>query len=135
MVDIQLDFKMNGPLLEGMAPRIVAEFIDAAQREVAAAAQAEVHLVLDQSIKQPTPYYETQITTERQAGDVVVHDRGIVYGPWLEGVSERNRRTRFKGYAAFRRSAQRTQARVPQLVAVVHRRMMERLGEGRHELR
>jgi hypothetical protein len=130
MADIQLDFRMAGPLLDGLAPRIVAEFSDAAQREVAAAAQAEVHLILDQNIKRPTPYYETQITTERQVADMVTHDRGVIYGPWLEGVSERNRRTRFKGYAAFRRSAQRTQVRVPELVAVVHRRMMARLGGG-----
>lgn len=130
MTDIRLDFDLSGPLLQGRAPHIIAEFIDAAQREVAAAAQAEVHQILDQSIKRPTPYYETQITTSRLGPDVVVHDRGIVYGPWLEGVSERNRRTRFKGYAAFRRSAQRTQARVPELVAVVYRRMLSRLGGG-----
>ena len=29
-----------------------------------------------------------------------------VYGPWLEGTSSRNQTTRFKGYAAFRRTAQ-----------------------------
>ena len=33
-------------------------------------------------------------------------DGGVVYGPWLEGVSSRNATTRFKGYASFRRTAQ-----------------------------
>lgn len=36
----------------------------------------------------------------------VVYDSGIVYGPWLEGVSSRNARTRFKGYAMFRNATQ-----------------------------
>lgn len=35
-----------------------------------------------------------------------VHDSNVVYGPWLEGVSSRNDRTRFKGYAMFRRTFQ-----------------------------
>jgi hypothetical protein len=53
-------------------------------------------------IRQPTPYYWTRISHRREYADRVVHDAGIVYGPWLEGVSERNRSTRFKGYHTFR---------------------------------
>jgi hypothetical protein len=34
---------------------------------------------------------------------VVISDRGVVYGPWLEGTGSRNQTTRFKGYASFRR--------------------------------
>jgi hypothetical protein len=29
-------------------------------------------------------------------------DGGVVYGPWLEGVSSRNNSSRFKGYHTFR---------------------------------
>ena len=36
----------------------------------------------------------------------VVHDSGIIYGPWLEGVSSRNDATRFKGYRMFRNAVQ-----------------------------
>jgi hypothetical protein len=35
-----------------------------------------------------------------------IHDSGMVYGPWLEGTSSRNRTTRFKGYAQFRKTKQ-----------------------------
>lgn len=38
-----------------------------------------------------------------------IHDSNVVYGPWLEGVSARNQSTRFKGYAAFRRSRQQVE--------------------------
>lgn len=62
--------------------------------------------IMDASFRNPTPYYETQVTYDA-AGDVgVIHDRGIVYGPWLEGVGSRNARSRFKGYHMFRRTRQ-----------------------------
>ena len=35
-----------------------------------------------------------------------VHDSNVVYGPWLEGTSSRNKTTRFRGYALFRRATQ-----------------------------
>lgn len=35
-----------------------------------------------------------------------IRDGGVIYGPWLEGISTRNQTTRFKGYSAFRRVAQ-----------------------------
>jgi len=38
-----------------------------------------------------------------------ISDSGVVYGPWLEGVSSRNQATRFKGYAIFRRTRDKLQ--------------------------
>lgn len=35
-----------------------------------------------------------------------IHDSGVVYGPWLEGTSSRNKTTRFKGYSSFRKVKQ-----------------------------
>lgn len=69
--------------------------------ELAALAIADVHRTLDQRIMHPTPYYETQIANDIDGPDRVVHDRGVVYGPWLEGIGRRNRTTRFRGYHAF----------------------------------
>lgn len=95
----------TGPLFSGAAQALIAAMVEEMQYAVGAQGLADVHLILDRSIKHPTPYYETQVMIQRMAADVVVHDRGIVYGPWLEGTSSRNRSTRFKGYAAFRRAA------------------------------
>jgi len=97
---------LSGPFFDGRAAHAIHEFLDDATYQIAGQALAEVHLILDRSIKHPTPYYETQVTSERAGQDMVVHDRGIVYGPWLEGVSQRNQTTRFKGYAAFRKATQ-----------------------------
>jgi hypothetical protein len=35
-----------------------------------------------------------------------ISDGGVVYGPWLEGISSRNQKTRFKGYSSFRKTGQ-----------------------------
>src|SRR5688572_30770062 len=68
---------------------------------------------------------------ERITADLYrVHDRDIVYGPWLEGTSERNRTTRFRGYAAFRKGMQRVNARLDALTSYALRRCIERLGGG-----
>jgi hypothetical protein len=82
----------------------IGALVEDIQYRVAAAALERVQYNLDRSIQHPTPYYETQIMMQRIDPDTVVHDRGIVYGPWLEGTSSRNHTTRFKGYASFRRA-------------------------------
>jgi hypothetical protein len=41
-----------------------------------------------------------------------ITDGGVIYGPWLEGTSSRNRTSRFPGYASFRRTSQWLQERV-----------------------
>jgi hypothetical protein len=87
-------------------PYVIQRALDEINFMVAGQTLAEVHLILDRSIRNPTPYYETQLIVEPEAGGYVVHDRGIVYGPWLEGTSTRNRTTRFKGYHAFRQARQ-----------------------------
>jgi hypothetical protein len=62
---------------------------------------AHVQRTLDDRIVHPTPYYETQITMVKVPEGKVIHDRGVIYGPWLEGTGERNKTTSFKGYHAF----------------------------------
>ena len=129
MVDIQTRVTLSGPLFTGAAPGILDAFIADMEWQIGAQALSEVQHNLDQSIRNPTPYYETQIIIERVRGDVVVHDRGIIYGPWLEGTSRRNQTTRFKGYASFRRAVQTlNRGRAAQLAEQVLRTYLTRLG-------
>ena len=106
---------ISGPLFTGHPDAVIDAYLDEATREVAAQGYADVLDILNASIKHPTPYYETQVTIDQARADLVVHDRGVIYGPWLEGVSSRNASTRFKGYAAFRRATQRLRTKAPQL--------------------
>lgn len=108
--------------------RVVDDYIEDAVTEVAMQGQAHVHDVLNARIRKPTPYYETQITTDRVRPDLaIVNDRGVVYGPWLEGISERNRRTSFKGYHAFRLAKQNLTHEIPTLTAPILQRHLGRL--------
>ena len=114
MVEIAIDG--SGILALHRLPRVIDDYIDRVNYLVAGQTLAEVHLILDRSIRNPTPYYETQLIVEPEAGGYVVHDRGIVYGPWLEGISHRNQTTRFKGYHAFRQAKQIMQTKTQQIM-------------------
>ncbi len=107
---------LSGGLFTNHPDGVIDAFLDQATRDVADQAYGNVMTNLNQSIQNPTPYYETQVVVDRSHTGFVVHDRGVVYGNWLEGTSSRNAATRFKGYASFRRALHRTQQEVPALV-------------------
>jgi len=108
---------IKGPLFDGRARSAMRELLSDVTWSVAAEAESEVGQLLDASIVDPTPYYETQITRQRVSDEMAkVHDRGIIYGPWLEGTGSRNATTRFKGYHSFRRAHQAVQGRVDRVV-------------------
>jgi hypothetical protein len=107
---IAVSVSLHGPVAEGHASEIVDDYLHDAVWEVGAQGLANVNTVLNASIQDPTPYYETQTTLNWGAYSggisVLVHDRGIVYGPWLEGIGSRNfPKTSFRGYHAFEKGA------------------------------
>lgn len=116
----------SGALMEGHGPEAVRDFTEQVQRDVGQQAYSELARIMDVSFRNPTPYYETQTTVQQQGPDVVVHDRGVIYGPWLEGVSSRNQTTRFKGYHMFRRAGQRVEAMIGTIAAQAFARMRGR---------
>lgn len=118
---------VSGPLFDGRADRAAQEFVQEALDEVAGQGLANWQMHLDANIKHPTPYYETQVTVERAGNERVVHDRGIIYGPWLEGEGSRNRSTRFKGYHSLRKATQELRAQAQGLVEHVLHRYLGRM--------
>jgi hypothetical protein len=95
----------HGPFFDERGQHFADELKEKGLREVAAQGYSDVMHHLNRSIRHPTPYYETQITVTADPPDVKrINDRGVIYGPWLEGVGSRNRTTRFKGYFSFRRA-------------------------------
>lgn len=123
-----ISVRAHGPVFDGRADAAVDDFLDAAEADVAQQGFSEVMERLDRSIRHPTPYYETQLVVERQRGDSVVHDRGVIYGPWLEGVGSRNAPvTRFKGYFSFRRAVQALRPQAVGLAEKTLRRFLPRM--------
>jgi hypothetical protein len=127
---MHIEVDVSGPVGDGRAEGAVARYREDVADTVAGQGVAEVHLILDRTIRQPTPYYETQIAVSSVGTDRVVHDRDVIYGPWLEGVGSRNRTTRFKGYFAFRIAAQMLRQQGTGLAEQVLRRYPELGGDG-----
>ncbi len=64
----------------------------------------------------------------RDSLHAIIWDSGVVYGPWLEGVSSRNERSRFKGYGMFRKTNAALNIAAPRLLQKHINRAMKRLG-------
>lgn len=121
-----MDIRVSGPLFDGRAQRELAQMESDIKETVARQGLADLHFNLDRALKHQTPYYTTQLLVERQVSDWVVKDRGVIYGPWLEGVGSRNYPvTSFKGYGTFRKTAQELRAKVPTLIEPVVRRHLD----------
>ncbi|MGV9756927.1 hypothetical protein ACWDUC_14065 [Streptomyces tricolor] len=127
---MSIDITMRGPLFDGRATRAADRACDDARDDVAAYAEERVLMGTAASFKTRTPYYETRVTTERVSGDVsLVHDQGVIYGPWLEGVGSRNAPvTRFAGYHFWRAAKQAVAARGPQIAEAAVRRHLPEMG-------
>lgn len=101
----------HGPLFDGTADRIAEEMCQEIEREVGDVGVGMVRAQLGNVLKHPTGRYSSHITAEPDGGDTRITDQDMVYGPWLEGTGSRNRTTRFKGYATFRKVAEALRAR------------------------
>jgi hypothetical protein len=119
---------LNGPLFDGTADRLAFQMCADIEEEGGDVGVGLVRGVLGQVLQHPTGRYESRITSEPDGGDIQITDGGIVYGPWLEGTGSRNRSTRFKGYATFRRVAQALQDRIVTVADPIVDRYVRRMG-------
>ncbi|KUF18463.1 hypothetical protein [Streptomyces silvensis] len=128
MSGIEITFR--GPLFDGRAARAMQDACDDAREDLAAFAEERVLMGTSANFKTRTPYYETRITTTRVTSEVsLVHDQGVIYGPWLEGVGSRNAPvTRFAGYRHWRAAKQAVVARGPQVAEAAVRRRLPEMG-------
>lgn len=113
-----VEVKLSGPLFDGRLQDATRLFLlEAVSRVALYGANLVVHECM-RVFKEPTPYYWTRVTTERQhnSQDVRIGDDGVIYGPWLEGVGSRNRTTRFKGYWIYRRTVKLLDRRAKPIV-------------------
>lgn len=123
------DVTISGPWFDERGTIAIRDYLDWAQGEVATQGLADVHTNLEETIRHPTPYYETQVNIRREDLDLVVNDRDIVYGPWLEGTGSRNfPKTRFPGYANWRRARQQLAGEVHDLIEPIPERFITRMG-------
>lgn len=99
---------LSGPFFE-RRDQVMKEIVDQIEEDVAQTGYKFALQNLMGSIKHPTPYYWTRgVVRNNPAGPgKSVFDNWVIYGPWLEGNGSRNfPKTRFKGYASYRRAYQ-----------------------------
>ncbi len=78
--------------------RAVAAGLADGEKELLDLTMQDINRTLNQVLRTQTPHFRTstRIVSNRVENDVI-------YGPWLEGTGSRNKTTRFKGYATFRK--------------------------------
>ena len=107
----QIDTK--GPVFNGALEATVASSLIDAKLAVAKVGENMIQDRLGSVLQSPTGFYESQIRTDRVNKNVAITDGGGVYGPWLEGKSSRNAKSRFKGYKTFRIVKRMLQGKAP----------------------
>lgn len=124
-----LDARMRakGPVFDDRGPRAMREFADELGESLADEGVDVVRAEFAKVVQHPTGRYSRSIHAVSYGSRHEVNDGGMVYGPWLAGVGERNRKSRFKGYAHWRRSTQRLTRRVPELARKLMPRLLGRL--------
>ena len=100
----------EGPLFDGRADAAVKEWLDATKMEVAEIGADWIRIAalgMDKSGRGGTGRAAAAVHVSRFGpfNDVRILGgmvTGQVWWPWLEGDSQRNRRSKFKGYHTFR---------------------------------
>lgn len=96
---------------------LISDAEEEAVKAVAVEGAAMVRSRLNTVLRKQTPIYRFKVKAEPHPPGYVIHDQGMVYGPWLEGTGSRNRTTRFKGYRTFRIITQELNGGVAQKIA------------------
>ena len=122
MVTLRVGIETKGPLFTGQPGEVIERHLANAVRQLVELGEQRLDLMLR---PRPAGVYlsvseagKNQASTgnyRRNVHGVASHlhgritDGGVIYGPWLEGVSSRNVTTRFRGYSSFRRVGQSLQ--------------------------
>lgn len=130
MTDIQIT--ASGPLFDGRAAGIVTRMAADSQRKVAGAAEETWQAFMDATFRTQSPSgYQSHVNVATRSQDLVVNDRGVIYGYWLEGIGSRNSPvTRFPGYFNRRRAVQHIDGRASDLCEPIVTRAVEEMNHG-----
>jgi len=119
---------VSGPLFEGDNVRQVLDtFAEDTRREVGDHALSEVLAITDKALRHPTGYYRSKIEHDGEGHVGYGGQQTVIYGPWLEGNSSRNKTSRFKGYRIFRKGRTRVRKTAPDMAAEIMARHIGKL--------
>lgn len=127
---VDINVVVSGPLADGTAKDILHEWLDESKKKTADYAVRQLKAVGMDKTGRATGHYQAEIRTSLLSyNDVLISDP-VVYGPWLEGSSERNRSTRFKGYRLWRKARDAARQAAPGIAESLLPPYLERIGGG-----
>lgn len=129
-MSLNITVQAYGPVFDGRAEAELAKAADEWEKNLATVGASMVRTNLNAVLRRQTPYYRLRVEAAKDGPGWKIWDQGVIYGPWLEGVGSRNRTTRFKGYATFRRTAMQIDARAVQVGQPIVTRYVERMNGG-----
>jgi hypothetical protein len=124
------DVSYHGPVFDGRAQEMTDRAVRDMEHHLASVGADYVRAELERVLRKETPYYRLQVTSTEYPGRTVINDGGVIYGPWLEGTGSRNRTTRFKGYATFRRMAAKLDAESTRILQPYVDALVARINHG-----
>lgn len=110
---VTLDVRVSGPLADGTAARDLQHATDQAAEDLAKIGRDWIRIdaeSMDRSGRGGTGRASGGVKLSGSNGSYRVYGgihQGVYSWPWLEGISKRNRSTRFHGYHTFRKTAKR----------------------------
>ncbi len=119
----------TGPLADGTAEQAVKDWLDASVQAIAREGVGLLRNFPMNKTGRATGAFQANLHILRRGPDAVIPGpmiKGVTWGPWLEGVSKRNRSTRFKGYHLFRLTRDELQRRAP---GIAERELAKYIGE------
>lgn len=118
----------TGPLFDGRATIAAEDARRNIEQTVATLGAATLRSSQQATFKQETPYYRLRTQARPDNGHWKISDGGVIYGPWLEGTGSRNfPKTRFRGYALFRKTTTLLNRKAVQVANAVLARFMGRM--------
>ena len=133
---VEYDVERYGPLFDGRASEAVKEWLDATKKEVADIGADWIRIAalgMDKSGRGGTGRAAEGVQLTG-AGTSYTISGGVREGeyswPWLEGTSQRNVGSEFKGYRTFRRTRLRMRKQVTPFAQKRLEQYLEQMGGG-----
>jgi hypothetical protein len=129
-LSLSISTTVSGPAFDGRDAAAIEAACREIERKTATFGAAIIRAKMDRTFQVQTPYYRLMnVATQSGPSGWKIHDQGVIYGPWLEGVGSRNRTTRFKGYAIYRKSVAEIQRHMDNIAEIEIEDALRRAGE------
>lgn len=129
---IRLDCRVSGPLADGRADEASAEWARNTTQRLADEAVDILGSYEMNKSGRSRGNFRSELHERRKSDTLVtvpgMRVPGVTWGPWLEGTTQRNRSTKFKGYHLFRETARQLNQVAPDVAQEELDKVLPKMG-------